>query len=198
MKLEKQKDSIKLSILIPTLITRKGYFENITSVLNQQIKTLNAQDKVEILAYTDNREKTTGYKRNVLLQKAKGLFSVFVDDDDMVASFYVAEILKAIEENPEIDAIGIQGIYSEDGGKKEPFETSLAHHWEKVNGWYYRTINHISPIKTELAKRVLFPDKVRFEDYEWTMALKETGLLKSEVVIKKKMYFYDFVSQKRY
>ena len=196
MKLEEQK--VLLSILIPTLVTRRGYFQNITRVLDKQIKRLGVQDKVEILAYEDNREKTTGYKRNILLKKAKGVFSVFVDDDDMVAAFYIEEILKAIENNPKLDAIGIQGWYSEDGKTKEPFETSLAHNWEKVEGWYLRTINHISPIRTSKAREVLFPDKVRFEDYEWTMALKETGLLKTEYVIKKKMYFYDFVSQKRY
>lgn len=192
------KETILISILIPTLVTRRGYFNRIANVLNKQIKELGADKEVEILAYEDNREKTTGYKRNVLLQRAKGLFSVFVDDDDMVASFYVKDILETIKANPQIDAIGIQGWYSENGGKQEPFETSLIHKWEKVNGWYYRTINHISPIRTELAKQILFPDKVRFEDYEWTMALKDSGLLKTEFVIKKPMYFYDYVHNKRY
>lgn len=192
------KQEVLISILIPTLVTRRGYLKRLTTAIDEQVNRLGVNEKVEVLVYEDNRQKTTGYKRNVLLKRAKGKFSVFVDDDDMVATFFIEEILKAIEENPDIDAIGIQGWYSEDGGKREPFETSLKHHWEKVNGWYYRTINHISPIKTVHALEVLFPDKVRFEDYEWTMALKETGLLKSEVVIKKKMYFYDFVSQKRY
>jgi len=112
--------------------------------------------------------------------------------------FYIEEILKAIRENPEIDGIGIQGKYSADGSKYEPFETSLAHHWEQVNGWYYRTINHISPVRREHAVSVQFPDKCMSEDYEWTMALKKTGLLKKEVVIKKCMYIYDFVTNKNY
>lgn len=156
------------------------------------------EGQVEIMVYEDNRQKTTGYKRNVLLRNANGKFSVFVDDDDMVASFYISEIIKTIKENPDIDAIGIQGWYSENGGRQEPFETSLKHNWEKKNGWYLRTINHISPIRTELARQVMFPDKVRFEDYYWTMKLKQTGLLKKEVVITKKMYFYDYVHNKSY
>ena len=166
---KKERQQVLLSILVPTLVTRRGYFQRVSRVLNKQIKE-GYEGKVEILAYEDNREKSTGYKRNVLLKKAKGKFSVFVDDDDMVATFYVAEIVNAIENNPDIDAIGIQGWYSENGGKKEPFETSLKHHWEKKGDWYYRTINHISPIKTELARQVAFPDKVRYEDYEWTIA----------------------------
>jgi len=187
-----------LSILIPTLQHRAGFLKRITKELNDQISDLDVKGLVEILVYKDNRQKTTGYKRNILLQKSKGLFSVFVDDDDMVAKFYIEEILKAIKNNPEIDAIGIQGHYSEDGSKYEPFETSLKHNWEKRSGWYLRTINHISPIRREHAIKVMFPNKVIGEDYEWTMALKKTGLLKKEVVIGKCMYIYDFVSKKNY
>jgi glycosyltransferase involved in cell wall biosynthesis len=193
-----EKNQCLLSILIPTLQHRAGFLIRIKNELNNQVKRLGVQDEVEILVYKDNRQKTTGYKRNILLQKSKGLFTVFIDDDDMVAEFYIEEILKAITDNPDIDAIGIQGHYSADGSKYEPFETSLKHHWEKVNGWYLRTINHISPVRREHAVSVLFPDKVLGEDYEWTMALKKTGLVQKEVVIGRCMYTYDFVSDKNY
>lgn len=193
-----EKDKILLSILIPTLGRRQLYFRRITRKIYSQIKELGLEKQVEILSYNDNGERTTGFKRNVLLQRANGLFTVFVDDDDMVADFYIREIIEAIKNNPDIDCIGIQGKYSEDRGAYKPFETSLKHNWEQKDGWYCRTINHISPIRRELAVQVLFPDKTRFEDYEWTMALKKTGLLKKEVVIEKPMYYYDFISNKQY
>ena len=196
MKAEKTK--CLLSILIPTLQHRAGFLIRIKNELNSQVKRLGVADEVEILVYKDNRQKTTGYKRNILLQKSKGLFTVFVDDDDMVASFYIEEILKAIKQNPEIDGIGIQGQFTNDGGKAEPFETSLAHHWETERGWYLRTLNHISPIRREHAVSVPFEDVTKFEDYNWTMALKKTGLLQKEVVIGKCMYYYDYVSLKTY
>ena len=189
---------IQLSVLIPTLHSRKYYFENITKVLLNQKSELEFPGEVEILSYIDRREKTTGFKRNALIEQSKGKFVVFVDDDDELDVEYLSLIISAIKENPEIDAIGIRGMYSEDGKTQQPFETSLAHNWEFKNGWYYRTINHISPIKREHAISVKFPNKVIGEDYEYTMKLKATGLLKKEVVIKKPIYFYNFVSNKSY
>ena len=194
--MKKESNMVLISILIPTLTNRTMYFKRITDELNRQIVEIHAEKEVEILAYCDNRQKTTGHKRNVLLNKAVGKFTVFVDDDDRVDPKYIYEILKVIKENDDIDCIGIQGLYNENGGKYEPFETSLKHNWEKRNGWYYRTINHISPILRKHALEVKFPDKTRFEDYEWTMALKKTGLLKKEVVIKKPMYIYEYVHVK--
>lgn len=189
---------IKLSILIPTLHSRKFYFNNMKRILNEQIEALDNPKEVEILAFVDNRKYTTGAKRNALLEKAKGEFVVFVDDDDNLHEQYVPLILEAIKNNPDIDAVGIRGMYTEDGSRPEPFETSLKHDWEKRNGWYYRTINHISPIRRKHALAVKFPNKTVGEDYDYTMALKKTGLLKKEVVIEKPIYFYNFISNKAY
>lgn len=189
---------IYLSVLIPTLDNRRFYFNAIKKALTDQIKELKDPSEVEVLSYPDNRQKTTGYKRNVLLKRAKGKFVVFIDDDDKISNKYVHLLLGVIKNNPDIDAIGIRGEYTEDGKKPQPFETSLKHNWEFTNGWYYRTINHISPIKREHALQVKFPDKTIGEDYEYTMALKETGLLQKEFLIRKPIYFYNFISDKNY
>lgn len=196
--MSKGKETILLSILIPTLHSRKLYFDRLVTSLLKQAKEGGNTKKIEILSYPDNRKVTTGYKRNKLIEKAKGLFTVFIDDDDDVDANYIELVLKAITENEEIDAIGINGIYSENNSKRMPFETSLKHNWEERNGWYYRTINHISPVRREHALKIKFPDKTMFEDYEWTMDLKNSGLLKKEFVIKKPIYFYNFVLNKNY
>ena len=188
----------KLSILIPTLDNRKFHLANMLKNLNEQVQRLPNKNDIEILTYSDNRQQTTGYKRNVLLGKAKGKFVVFVDDDDKLATFYVSLIIKVIDENPDIDAIGISGQYSENGKTQIPFETSLKHNWEQKNGWYLRTINHISPIRRDHALKVKFPNKTIGEDYEYTMALKKLGVLKKEFVIKEFIYYYNFVSNKNY
>ena len=188
----------KLSILIPTLENRKFHLGNMVKNISAQINALENPDDCELLVYSDNREKTTGHKRNVLLGRAKGKFTVFVDDDDKLAVNYIQLILEAIDNNPDIDAIGIRGQYSEDGRKPSPFETSLKHNWELKDGWYLRTINHISPIKRIHALRVRFPDITIGEDYKYTMALKSLNILKKEVVIKQPIYFYNFVSNKQY
>ena len=174
------------------------FFNSITRELTKQINENNLKNEVEILFYCDNREKTTGHKRNVLIKQANGVFVVFLDDDDKISPNYVKLIVEAIKNNPEVDAIGIRGEYTENGRAPEPFETSLDHNWEKVNGWYYRTINHISPIRKVHAETVKFKDITLGEDYDWTMRLKETGLLKKEVVIQEPIYFYNFISNKAY
>lgn len=187
---------VLLSVLIPSLTNRSEFLNRITTLLSKQINVYKLQKEVEILTLVDNREQTTGFKRNTLLNKSKGKFVVFVDDDDLVSDDYLKLICDIIR-NDEVDCIGINGIYSV-GGVQSPFETSLNHHWEIKNGTYTRTINHISPIKRELALMVRFPNKTIGEDYEYTMKLKRLGLLKVEKIIKKPIYFYNFVPNKKY
>jgi len=193
---DKAKNFPLLSILIPTIEGRERFFDFITKKLTHQINQVGA-DKVQLLFYKDKRgENTTGHKRNVLIEQSTGKYVVFVDDDDNVSNRYVATIINAINEH-DVDAFGIQGIYTENGANSTYFETGLKHHWEKTNGWYTRTINHISPIKREHAIKIKFPDKVFGEDYEWTMELKASGLLKTDHIIKEKIYFYEYITNKQ-
>jgi len=193
---EEKRVSPLLSILIPTIEGRENFFNRLTNKLTYQINEVGI-DKVQLLYYKDKRgEKTTGAKRNVLIEQSKGKFIVFVDDDDSVSNNYVSAIVGCIENNPDIDAIGIQGIYTENGSNSTFFETGLKYNWEKTNGWYTRTINHISPILRKHAITVKFDDITFGEDYKWTMDLKATGLLKKDFIIKDKLYFYEFITNK--
>lgn len=188
---------VLLSVLIPSLTSRTEHLNRITSLLTRQINAYKLHKEVEILTLIDNREQTTGFKRNALLNKSNGKFIVFVDDDDLLSDDYLKLICDLIRSEKELDCIGINGIYT-CNGQKTPFETSLEHHWEIKNGMYTRTINHISPIKRQHAILVRFPNKTIGEDYEWTMKLKKLNVLKVEKVIKNPIYFYNFVSNKRY
>lgn len=192
---KKQKDSSTeqplLSILMPTLDDRQHFYNHIAKKLSYQI-TKYGVDKVEFLSYKDNREKTTGHKRNVLLEKAKGRFVVCVDDDDDVAPNYVELICDAIIRYPQIDAIGICGLYTENGMNPTPFITGRQFNWDKIQGRYCRTINHISPIKAEIAKQFKFPDLTIGEDYDWTMQIKKSGLIQHDYIIQDQIYFYEY------
>ena len=80
---------MKLSILICTLPERKAYLARLLGILSPQV----IQGKVEVL--TDDTPRgviTTGQKRNNLLNRAKGKYIVFIDDDDMVPGHYVNRI----------------------------------------------------------------------------------------------------------
>ena len=71
---------MKLSILIPTLPNRIIMFANMFANLSKQAEQFPGE--VEILSDDRGREITTGEKRNALLERAQGEYTVFVDDDD--------------------------------------------------------------------------------------------------------------------
>jgi len=93
-----------LSILIPTVPVRKKLLTNLLSILNKQIKDNNLENRVEILVYEDNFEKSVGEKRNVLYEKSKGKYVLILDDDDMVSNNFCIEICNVIE-NHDVDQI---------------------------------------------------------------------------------------------
>jgi glycosyltransferase involved in cell wall biosynthesis len=74
-----------LSILIPTLESRKEEFHRLYEKLSNQIIGNSLADEVEILYLLDNREYSLGFKRNRLIEKAIGRFVAFIDDDDDVS-----------------------------------------------------------------------------------------------------------------
>ncbi len=182
---------MKLSILIPTLKERKASF----NFIYDKLKRLSEGLPVEILTYSDNREKLVGYKRNDLLGKAKGEYVCFVDDDDDVSDNYISKILKAAEQNP--DCIGLIGIITFSGKNPKRFVHSFVHdsYFEK-NGVYFRPPNHLNPIKTDIAKKFKFPEKNFGEDTDWAMQICNAGVITSEVEIEEPIYFYKFEPNK--
>ena len=118
---------VLLSVLIPSLTSRSEYLHRITSLLTRQINAYKLQKEVEILTLIDIREATTGFKRNTLLNKSKGKFIVFVDDDDLVSDDYLKLICDLIRGEKELDCVGINGVYS-CNNQQTPFET---HHHNK-------------------------------------------------------------------
>lgn len=186
---------MKLSILICTLESRSQYLNRVLSILNNQ-KT----DEVEILTNLDNGEKTIGKKRNELVERATGEYICFVDDDDTVSDNYISSILDCIEKKP--DAIGIELNFYHNRALR-----GIAYHSAKNAGWwerdstkpgyekeYYRFINHLNPVKRELAIKCPFPEENRGEDMEYSRKLFK--LIKSELYITTPIYNYYYNSLK--
>lgn len=182
---------MKLSILIPTLPERYPMLSVLLEHLGKQAEQYSGQ--VEILIDDRGREITTGQKRNELLQKAQGYYSVFVDDDDWIPDYYVEEILKAITTLP--DVLAINGYMTTNGTNRVNWKIYLGADYIARDGIYHRFPNHITPMKTSAAKQVLFPKVSYGEDYAWACALRDSGVLKTQVVIEKEMYHYKFVTK---
>jgi hypothetical protein len=119
---------------------------------------------------------------------------VFVDDDDMVSSTYVKDILTAAESNP--DAIVFNGTMTTNGRDERKWYISKDYGYEAKGGAYYRYPNHIVPIRREIAMAFPFMDIRIGEDYAWATAIHNAGLIKSEVKIEKELYHYQFRTNK--
>lgn len=189
-----------LSICICSIPIREQMCKDLSDFLMHQIHSVASKyrnyEVAEILTIT-NLYQNIGEKRNDLLKMANGKFVVFIDDDDMVADDYVEKIVTAIVENPEADCIGIKGIITFDGDNEKKWEISKDFgRWYESNNMYYRTPNHISPIRTSIAKSVGFPNISSGEDLEYSMGV--LPLLKNEVKIDKELYHYQFMSRKFY
>jgi hypothetical protein len=186
----------KFSILVLTLESRREMFYSLLEELTSQINKFDGQ--CEILWESDSGEKTTGAKRNSLLNKANGEYLAFFDDDDWPSPTYVSDILEAIKTNP--DCCSLLGEITTDGQNPQIFEHSL-----KYKSWntaqtgrvkYERNPNHLNPIKSSIAKTVKFPEVNYGEDHAWSMALHSLGLLKVEKEIQNVIYYYRFVTKK--
>lgn len=177
-----------LTIAIPSIVGRE-------KELNRLIHKLidgNDYTNVNLLWEIDNKEMPIGQKRQILLEKASGEYIVQIDDDDLVPDYYIQEVLKTLESKP--DCVG----YLEEirpGGK-------LAAHSNDYDRWeecrlnsvynYHRTIFHKDPIRTDIARQIGFNPTLRFaEDHDFSIRLKQSGLLKNEVFLDFVMYIYN-------
>ena len=183
-----------LSILICTLPERRRMFEALYGKLILQIAKCSAIEEVQLL-WDDSTQITTGKKRNYLVDKAKGLFVVFIDDDDEITDDYVESVLGAIKENTEVDCIGLQGYITFDGIKRKDWSISINHgHWHETETHYLRTPNHISPVKRKIATHCRFPEISYGEDMEYSKRI--LPFCKNETYINKSLYHYKYITNK--
>jgi glycosyltransferase involved in cell wall biosynthesis len=188
-----------LSILICTLHKRTGALGALLRVLQEQIEDAGVTEMVEILIKVDGGEMPTGTKRNALVRQALGKYVCHCDDDDAVFPGYIREILRAAE--TDCDCMAIKGIMTTDGKKVEKWEIAKDHPYKAIKddqgaNLYLRHTNHLSPTKRTIAMQIPFPDETFGEDYAYSVALKNSGLLKTETVIDPPIYHYKYVSCK--
>ena len=174
---------MKLSVLIPSLESRRDALEKITKKIESQ------SPEVEVVSFVDSGGLTVGAKRNILLRKAKGDYVAFVDDDDDISDDYVPKILAAIESNPDCCSLTGRIVFSD--GYSRIFEHSLKYdRWvdDHENKIYYRPPNHLNAIKRSIATTVVFPGISLGEDRVYSMSVLPR--LKSEAKIDGVIYTY--------
>ena len=155
---------------------------------------------VEIIVATDNKEVTTGEKRNILMSEATGKYTIFSDDDDRLPGYYIEELLKAVESDA--DCFGITGTMLTNGADEKKWYICLgcpyiARRDENGKEEYVRFPNHITGVKREIANKFPFPPISQGEDFAFAQAMNTAGVLKTEYKIERHpMYIYDYRTNK--
>lgn len=179
-----------LSILIPVIPQYETQFKSLFELLANQKKSA----EVEIIHSVDKRQidggKSTGLRRQELLERATGDYIAFIDADDIVYDYYIDEMLKACASGA--DCFAINGIMTTDGQHETKWYLSKDFKNEdRVEGnktVYYRHTNHITGVKRSIALAAGFPDKSNAEDKYYSDRL----VLRSEYKIERPMYWYKF------
>lgn len=184
---------VKLSVLIPTLESRRSMLEGLMSTLHGQALEAGLDGKFEIVTNCDQGKKPTGVKRNELIEEADGDFVAFVDDDDEVSTTYVRDIINLIETVPNLDCVGFFGnVYF----KRTEFAGKMIHSiacptWSEDGKAYYRPPNHLNPVRRNIAATVKFRPITISEDHFWSLDLLASNKVKMEVFLgAKPLYFY--------
>lgn len=125
-------------------------------------------------------------KRWELAQSSQADYVCTVDDDDWVAPDYVSKIMAALEQGP--DYVGFLVSCMRDGKQWRTATHSLEHgRHETVGELFIRDITHLNPMRREVALLASWEGRI---DDEWAAAIRETGQLRTQVMIGEYMYLY--------
>lgn len=184
------------TILVPTLGERRALFERLMAGLLPQLEPY--AGRVRVAAWWNNGTPSLPQIRQKLVTTAHSDYVSFVDDDDLVAPFFVEAIVEALETRP--DYVGFQVQCYSDGAP-----TAVAYHslkyrrWRNTPGRHERDISHINPIRTTIASTADFRRTRRGapEDRSWVEQLRRGGRLRDEVVVDRILYHYLYSTSKK-
>jgi len=160
---------ITLSVLIPSIPERLDMLQSLIAKLERLSKPYNGE--VEILSFVDNKMRSIGYKRDALVQLARGKSLAFVDDDDDVFDAYFDRIVPACRKGFDLVAFDTLCYIDE-----EPCDilVDMYHPNEEVFRGKDGTLQptkrkpfHVCARNTEIAQKERFKDVGYAEDWDW-------------------------------
>ncbi len=175
-----------LSILIPSIPSRRTQLVSLTNELYRQITNLQTVHPslpgVE-LVLDDSKRFTEGglsigEKRNALLQRATGDYVCFLDDDDTPAANYIDQLVRMCMEGNDVVTFR---CFIKNDHYWSLIDMQLSHPTnEEVhpNAVIKRTPWHVCPVKRSIAQSVSFASLNHNED--WTWMEQVLPLLKTE------------------
>lgn len=186
-------------ILVPTLAcpTRREFYRRLRSKLDPQLT-----DDVEIVPLEDDGERTTGEKRQAMLEAATAPWVCFFDDDDLPSDDYVSRIRPVLLAS-ECDLVGFNQFLTSDG---RPWQmNAFSYDANNMPGGLPKGVrrgrrdpNHLCPVRRELALRVGFPcDRNAGEDSAYARGLSSLRPRPREHFIAAALYTYEYRSPNR-
>jgi len=182
-----------ISILIPTMHSRRTLFEQVLKEVERQIRET-PEIKVEVLWEADNGELTLGQKRNVLMDRCNGKYHCFIDDDDVLAPYFLKTFVPMIRSGIDYDCASFVGAHYKKGRFVKLFNHSIVYKdWFEMPDRYYRCPSPMNLIKTTIVRQVRYQDIRNTEDHEFSMRLLRTGLLQKEFEVDPNRPLYHYI-----
>jgi glycosyltransferase involved in cell wall biosynthesis len=182
-----------ISILIPTLRPRQHLFEEVLREVNKQIQE-NPEIRVEVLWESDNGELTLGQKRNVLMDRCSGKYHCFIDDDDILAPYFLKTFVPMIQSKIDYDCASFIGAHYVKGKFNKLFHHSLDYsNWHETYDRFIRSVSPMNLIRTSIVRQVRYADIRNTEDHEFSKRLMTSGLLKTEFKIDPNRPIYHYI-----
>jgi hypothetical protein len=182
-----------ISILIPTLTSRRPLFDLVLQEVRRQIAEV-PEIRVEVLWEEDERELTLGAKRNLLMDRCTGTYHCFIDDDDILAPYFLKSFVPMIQSGIDYDCASFVGAHYERGVFTKLFNHSLFFtEWFETEERYFRSPSPMNMLKTSIVRQVRYKDIRDTEDHEFSIRLVGTGLLKTEFAVDPNRPLYHYV-----
>lgn len=173
-----------LSILMPALSER--CWELLHSELMRQVRLV--YQPVQVLVELDCGERSSGSKRQALLDKAAGKYICYVDDDDRVSADYVQSLVNGCMSDSDVVTFNLQMHNAQK--KIEIWKFGLVPN-DRRNG--LMCVNHLCAWKKTIASKVAWvPQLGYWDDHFWFEPLFHAKIIKSQFHVNDVLYYYDF------
>lgn len=170
------------SILCPTMSRRQVKFLHLMDTLLPQAER---DGRVEVVALHNDGERPLGDYRQALLEDARGEYTSFADDDDMVAADFVPTVTALMAARLDVVAFTVE--YTAPRIGPVPSYNSIVSECRDTGGAFWRDFTHVQPVRADLARKGDFRTGWP-EDAAWGDTVKRH--LMTEALTRRVLYYY--------